>query len=189
MKSVLPTKKPSNSSALCSDNTMQEPEKYPLDQLLSIKLKRLEESEKVLLEKKKILAEEEKKLADLEKKRDEVKEHYQTKLNQLREKLDAGTATDKIQQMKQYLKLVAEDLKVEEHKVKNQQKAVETANNQVEIARQDLFKKQKDVEKLKIHHKEWEKEMHAIAEHKEGIVHDEIGGAMHILKKKKKNHG
>ena len=158
-------------------------EKYPLDQLVEIKKKRLDEAEKVLTEKKAILAAEEEKLRTLEKKRDEVKHHYQTKLTQLREKLDVGTATDKIQQMKQYLKIVAEDLKAEERKVEAQQKVVTAAEQQVEIARQDLFKKQKDVEKLKIHHKEWEKEMHAIEEQKEGAHTDEMGTAMHILKK------
>jgi flagellar biosynthesis chaperone FliJ len=171
---------------------MEESEKYPLDQLVAIKQKRLEEAEKVLAEKKAILAQEEEKLAVLEKKRDEVKEHYKNKLTQLREKLDEGTATDKITQMKQYLKLVAEDLKVEETKVAAQEKIVAAAQNQVELARQDLFKKQKDVEKLKIHHKEWQKEMHIISERKEAVIGDEMGSAMHTVKKaekKRKKHG
>ncbi len=167
-------------------------EEYPLDQLVAIKQKRLEEAEKVLAEKKSILAQEEQKLLNLEKKRDEVKQHYTDKLTQLREKLDAGTATDKIQQMKQYLKLVAEDLKAEEQKVKAQIKVVATAQNQVDLARQDLFQKQKDVEKLKIHHKEWKRETHRIEEQKEGVFTDESGSGMHTLKKaekKRRNRG
>ena len=161
-------------------------EKYPLDQLVAIKQKRLEEAEKVLAEKRSILATEQQKLLELEKKRDEIKEHYKSKLAQLREKLDAGTGTDKITQMKQYLKLVAEDLKAEEIKVDAQTKVVENAQAQVEIARQDLFKKQKDIEKLKIHHKEWEKEMHAIEQQKEGHETDEMGSTRHTLKKRKR---
>jgi flagellar biosynthesis chaperone FliJ len=161
-------------------------DKYPLDQLVAIKQKRLEEAEKVLAEKKSILAAEQQKLLELEKKRDEVKEHYKSKLAQLREKLDAGTGTDKITQMKQYLKLVAEELKAEELKVDAQTKVVENAGAQVEIARQDLFKKQKDIEKLKIHHKEWEKEMHTIEQQKEGHENDEMGSTRHTLKKRKK---
>ncbi len=167
-------------------------EEYPLEQLVAIKQKRLEEAEKALAEKKAILAQEEEKLAALEKKRDEVKEHYQDKLTQFREKLDAGTSTDKIQQMKQYLKLVAEDLRVEEQKVEAQKKVVAAAQHQVDLARQELFKKQKDLEKLKIHHKEWEHEVHKIEERKEGVNTDEIGSVMHTLKKaqkKRKNHG
>ena len=165
---------------------MEDASKYPLDQLVAIKQKRLEEAEKVLAEKKAILAQEEQKLDTLEKKRDEVKEHYKAKLEQFREKLDAGTATDKIQQMKQYLKLVAEDLKVEEQKVAAQLKVVAAAQHQVELARQDLFKKQKDVEKLKIHYKEWKQEEHKTSERKEGNLNDEMGSAMHTIKKAEK---
>jgi flagellar biosynthesis chaperone FliJ len=165
---------------------MEESQKYPLDQLVAIKQKRLEEAEKVLTEKKAILAQEEEKLAALEKKRDEVKEHYDAKLKQLREKLDEGTATDKITQMKQYLKLVVEDLKIEENKVTAQLKVVANAQDQVELARQDLFKKQKDVEKLKIHHKEWTKEMNTIIERKEEVIGDEMGSAVHSIKKAEK---
>lgn len=165
-------------------------EKYPLDQLVAIKQKRLEEAEKTLAEKKAILTQEEEKFAQIVKKRDEVQHHYKSKLTQLREKLDAGTATDKITQMKQYLKLVAEDLKVEEQKVEAQKKVVETAEAQVELARQDLFKKQKDVEKLKMHHQEWEKEMHLLEERKEGAESDEMGSTRHTLRKaaKRKKH-
>ncbi len=105
-------------------------EKYPLDQLAQIKQKRLEEAEKVLRDKKEALAREQEKMVQLEKKRDEVKTHYKAKLSQLREKLDEGTSSTKITQMKQYLKLVVEDLAVEEKKVAAQALVVETAEKQ-----------------------------------------------------------
>lgn len=161
-------------------------EKYPLEQLVQIKKKRLEEAEKVLREKKEALAREQEKMTQLEKKRDEVKKHYQEKLAQLREKLDAGTSTSKITQMKQYLKIVVEDLAVEERKVAAQKIVVDSAEKQVEEARQDLFKKQKDVEKLGLHHKEWTKEMHTLEERREGNEGDEMGSTMHHLKKTEK---
>jgi len=158
-------------------------EKYPLDQLAQIKQKRLEEAERVLREKKEILAKEQEKMAQLEKKRDEVKVHYKAKLTQLREKLDAGTSSTKITQMKQYLKIVVEDIAIEERKVAAQSKVIETAEKHVEEARQELFKKQKDVEKLKLHHKEWKKEIHVIEERHESNESDEMGSTMHHLKK------
>lgn len=158
-------------------------QKYPLDQLTQIKQKRLEEAEKILREKKEMLAKEQEKLTQLEKKRDEVKAHYKAKLAQLREKLDAGTSSVKITQMKQYLKIVFEDLTQEEKKVTAQAKVVESAEKQVEEARQELFKKQKDVEKLKLHHQEWKKEMHLLQERHEEAEGDEMGSTMHHLKK------
>lgn len=162
--------------------------KYPLDQLESIKKKRLEEAEKVLEEKKRILKQEEAKLLELEEERDKVKAHKMAKLAQLREKLDEGTTTDKIQQMKQYLKVVDEKLKVEQNKVAEQKKIVDKAAEQVEIARQDYFKKQKDVEKLKLHHTIWSKEMKVETDRMEAADSDEIGGAMHVVRKVARRH-
>ena len=168
---------------------MEERSKYPLQQVVQIKQKRLEEAEKVLEEKKSILTKEQQKLADLEKDRDTVKEHRMAKLKQLREKMDEGAPSLKITQMKQYLKLVDEQLKQKEHKVKEQQKVVTQAEQAVEAARQDYYKKQKDVEKLHIHQKEWNIERQREMEHKEAMEGDEMGSAMHTVKKRHKRHG
>lgn len=165
---------------------MEESKKYPLDQLILIKQRRLEEAEKILEQKRRLLAQEEDKLLSLEKVRDEVKDHRDSKLQQFRETIDQGSTTDKIQQMRQYLKLVTEKLNVEEKKVEDQQKIVTNVKKQVEDARQDLFKKQKDVEKLKIHEKEWKKEMAHLTQLEEEALTDEMGSAMFVIKKAKK---
>lgn len=164
---------------------MNQPHKYPLEQLAIIKQKKLEEAEKTLKEKKEALIKEEEKLKAVEKERDKVKEHRHAKLEQLREKLDQGTSTDKIQQMKYYLKVVDEKLKAKELKVKEQNKHVENAHKQVELARQDFLKKQQDVEKLRLHREEWKKEMRLLLEHIEGVESDELGSAMHARKRTK----
>lgn len=96
--------------------------KYPLEQLAFIKQKKLEEAERVLRKKKEKLLEEEKKLKAVEKERDKVKKHKQAKLTQLRKALDEGERTDKLEQKRTYLKLVEEDLKVQEDKVEAQKK-------------------------------------------------------------------
>jgi flagellar biosynthesis chaperone FliJ len=156
---------------------------YPLEQLAIIKQKKLEEAEKLLREKKEILEKESKKLKSLEEERDKVKEHKDAKLTQLREALDQETTTDKIQQMRQYLKVVVDELKKKDIKVKEQEKQVQTAKNEVDLARTNLVKKQQDVEKLVEHRKDWQKEKYAEEEHKESIESDEIGSAKYILKR------
>jgi flagellar biosynthesis chaperone FliJ len=166
---------------------------YPLEQLVIIKQKKLEEAERNLQEKKRLLAEAEEKLRKVEAERDKVKTHKDDKLAQLRQTLDEGSTSDKIQQMKQYLKVVDEELKQKETKVKEQKKLVDAAEKNVETARQELFEKQKDVEKLSLHKKEWEKEMRAWAEQEAAIETDELGSGMHTRKKRhtarhKKNH-
>jgi len=165
---------------------MEKGAKYPLEQLVLIKQKKLEEAERLLAEKKRLLEKEEAKLLEVEKERDKVKSHRIAKLDQLRQKLDEGTTSDKIQQGKRYLKVVDEQLLQKEAKVKIQKKQVEAAQTQVEEARKDLFKKQQAVEKLIIHRKEWDKEMKAIVEHQENLESDELGSAMHLLRKRAK---
>ncbi len=162
---------------------MAEPE-YPLEQLVIIKQKKLEEAEKVLREKKIALLKEEEKLAKVEEERDRVKDHRYAKLTQLREKLDEGTTSDKVVQMRHYLKVVDEQLKQKEQKVKEQAKNVEAAQKLVEVAREDMIKKQHDVEKLVIHRKEWDKEMKLEMDRKESLEGDEMGSAMHSNRKR-----
>lgn len=156
---------------------------YPLQQLAEIKKKRLDEAEKILREKKALLVKEEEKLQALEKERDEVLNHKRDKLTQLREELDRGTTSDKIQQMKQYLKIVDEDLLRHEKKVKDQQKQVEKAKEEVEKARQEYVKKERDLEKIAIHRKEWGAEVNLEQLRQEGITTDELGSAMFTLRK------
>ena len=162
-------------------------EKYPLAELVQIKQKRLEEAEKILKEKRQALAREEEKLAKVQEERNKVKGHQEAKLEQLRAEMDSGAPSPKIQQMKQYLKLVMENLKQQDAKLKEQQKQVDAAIKQVEAARQDFVKKQHDVEKLSIHHKEWSKEVNAEILRKENIEEDELGSVQHARLKKKKH--
>ncbi len=160
--------------------------KYPLHELVTIKQKKLDEAEKVLKEKKEILQNEEKKLKEVEKERDEVKEHREDKLAQLRNELDTGTTSPKIQQMKSYLKVVEEKQRQKEQKVQDQKKVVATAEKAVDAARQEMLKRQQDVEKLKTHRKEWDKEVKAEIEYKETLETDEMGVSIHHRRKRKK---
>lgn len=158
-------------------------QKYPLEQLALIKQRKLDEAEKLLKEKKASLVKEEEKFATVEAARNKVLAHRTAKLTQLREELDRGTTTDKIQQMKSYLKIVDEELKQKESKVAEQKKKVDEAKRQVELARENLLKKQQDVEKLKIHRKEWEAEMRLEMERLEATEEDEMGSVRHIRKR------
>ena len=157
-------------------------EKYPLEQLVLIKQKKLEEAERNLREKKRILEEEEKKREALEKERNKVKDHRFSKLTQLREKMDEGAGGEKIQQMRYYLKEVDQQLAQKELRVKEQLKNVETAKKNAEAARNELLKKQQDVEKLRMHREEWDKQMKILISQKEGIETDEMGSALHTRK-------
>jgi flagellar biosynthesis chaperone FliJ len=163
--------------------------KYPLEQLVIIKQRKLDEAERLLKEKKEILQKEEEKLTTLETERDKTKAHKIAKLTQLREELDRGSTSDKIQQMKQYLKIVDEQLYQKELRVTEQKKKVIEAQKQVDIARQNLVKRQHDVEKLNIHRKEWEAENRLALEREEAVEVDETGTVRHIRRQQKRKKG
>lgn len=165
---------------------MQNKTIYPLLQILEVKQKRVEDAEKVVKEKQELLDKEKEKLAEREKERDKVKTHKHDKLEQLRATLDEGTTSPKIQQMKQYLKVVDEKLVVEEKKVKDQQTQVETANKNLEQAKEDLRVKRQEVDKLQFHRKDWEKEMKKALEILEGREEDELGSVIHSSNLRKK---
>ncbi len=157
---------------------------YPLEQLMTIKKNRFDQAVKILEAKKYLLEQAYEKLYDATQERDRVLEHKNAKLTQLREALDSGTSTDKIQQMKIYLKVVEEKLQEKEKKVVACQRAVELAQKQVDLATEELFQRKKDLEKLEIHKAEWEKEMRYWTERKEGAEQDEQGSATHTLRKR-----
>lgn len=156
---------------------------YPLEQLAIIKQKRCDEAEKLLKEKKEAVEKEKQKLAALEKERDEIKQHHTEKLTQLRAGLDEGLPAPKTHPMRTYLKIVVEKLSAHERKVVEQKKAVATAEQEVEQARIQLLKRQKEVEKMSIHRKEWEQEMHKEQVRQEGLDADELGSIGHHRRK------
>lgn len=159
---------------------------YPLKQIIDVKQRRVEEAEKVVLEKKNALEKEKQKLAEREAEHKKVKDHKDDKLKQLRETMDEGTTSPKIQQMKVYLKVVDEKLKVEEKKVKDQKEQVKIAEKNLEEAKQDLQRKRQEVDKLLIHKKDWEKEMKREFEIVEGREQDELGSMIHTIHHRKR---
>lgn len=159
---------------------------YPLKQVLEVKEKRVQDAERVVQEKLKILEKEKEKLLEREKERDTVKTHKLEKLQQLRDILDQGTTSPKIQQMKQYLKVVDEKLVIEEKKVKDQMQQVTQAEKNFEEAKENLRVKRQEVDKLINHQKDWEKEMKKALEILEGREEDELGSVIHASNQRKK---
>lgn len=159
---------------------------YPLAQVIDVKKKRVEDAEKVVAEKRKALSEEEEKLKEREKAREEVKEHQLAKLTQMRKEMDEGTTSDKIIQMKVYLKVVEERLKVEDKKVQDQKAQVKTAEQNLENAILELNRKRQEVDKLLTHQKDWLAEMRKEEEIIEGREQDELGSVMYLVNRRKR---
>jgi hypothetical protein len=163
---------------------MNVPLKYPLEQLMLIKKNRFDQAVKTLEEKRELLAKAHEVLFKVSAERDTALQHKQDKLTQLRAALDEGTTSDKIQQMKVYLKIVDEKLAAAQKKVLDAQGKVDLAQKQVDIATQEVFQRKKDVEKIEMHKVEWEKEAKYGILQKETSEQDEQGSSTYTTRKR-----
>jgi flagellar biosynthesis chaperone FliJ len=159
---------------------------YPLKEIIEVKQKRVEDAEAVVKEKLLALEKEQQILAQKEAERDKAVKHYNDKLKQMRDELDHGTTSPKIQQMKAYLKVAKERMAAEEKKVSDQKKQVEIAEKNLEIAKDDLRLKRQEVDKLLSHRKDWLKEMRKEQEIIEGREQDELGTTIYTTNSRRK---
>jgi hypothetical protein len=155
---------------------------YPLKEVLDIKHRRVDLAEAVVKEKKRLLEIEEKKLKEREVERDKVKDHLKAKMDQIRQEIDLGTTSDKIERAKLYIKVVQEKLAVEEKKVQDQKKQVELAEKNVEIAKSQLKEREKERDKIIEHRNEWTKEAVKELQIMETRAEDELGSTMFLSK-------
>lgn len=159
---------------------------YPLEQIIKVKQRRVEEQEKVVKQKEEILKKEEEKLAEREAARDKAKQHQIDKLVQLRHELDHETSTGKVQQMKNYLNVAKEKVAIEEKKVKDQKAQVDQAAKALEAEKELLKQRRQEVDKLKNHKIDWTKEARKEVDIIEGREQDELG-SMTYLNHKRRN--
>jgi len=155
---------------------------YPLEQVLDIKKRRVEEAERLVNAAREELKKQEAILKEKEKARDQVLQHRNDKLAQIRREMDLvdeTTTTVKLQQMKDYLKVVARKLEEEEKKVAEQKKVVKEAEVKLQEAKDYLKLKQLEVDKLNLHKEGWVKEAKLELQYKEDIELDEIGSIIY----------
>lgn len=148
---------------------------YPLNQVLDVKKKRVEEQEKVVKEKRLAVEKEKEKLAQREAERDKAVQHEKDKLTQLRKEMDEGTTCPQILQMKAYLKVAKERVGAAEKKVKEQKNQVEIAEKNLQSALQELKIKRLEVDKIELHKKDWHNEVKKEMDIVEGREQDELG--------------
>jgi len=157
---------------------------YPLEQVLDVKRKRVEDAERLVQERRQELEAQRQKLVEVERERDKVARHHQDKLDQLREALDTGTTSTEVKQMKLYLEVVKEKLEAEEKKVEEQRQAVVQAEEALDSARADLRRRQIEVDKLETHKKEWLREAAKEEMVEQQREQDELGSIIHQSRRK-----
>lgn len=164
---------------------MAKPIEYPLEKVLEIKKRRVDEQEKVVAQKRQELEKEQEKLRQCEAERDKVVRHRLDKLNQLRDEMDRGTTSDKIIQMKAYLKVVDERVKTEEKKVAEQKERVKAAEKNLEDAKEVLRQKRQEVDKLVSHRIDWMKQKKREIQFEEEKEMEEVGQTLFTTHKRR----
>ena len=166
---------------------MAELEEYPLQEVLGIKHKRVDEAERVVAKRKEELEKEQAILKEKEEERDQVKLHETNKMNQLREAMDkGGINTDELQQMRVYIQVVQERVAEKQKLVDAQMEKVTAAEKNLEAAQEELRQRRKEVEKIETHRTAWMKEARREFELKEAVEADEIGSIMYLNNQRKK---
>lgn len=157
---------------------------YPLIEVIRLKKRRLDEAEKILRDKKQILAKEEEKLKVIQKELNEAKTKFDTYLQKLRDAMDQGEPSSKIDHHKLHLKDLKELFLMCQKKLDNQKKVVKSAEEAVETARLDYQLKEKECEKLTIHKTEWLQAMTLEQARADELKMDEMSTSAHARKKK-----
>lgn len=160
---------------------------YPLEQVLEIKKRRVEDAERAVKAAQKELEKEQETLKQRERERDVVLKHRNEKLAQIRAEMDLvgeTTTSQKIQQMKDYLKVVAKKLEAEEKKVEEQKEKVRQAQEKLDAAKEYLRLKNLEVDKLNIHKKDWTEEVKLELQLEEDREQDEIGGITYLTRRR-----
>jgi len=169
--------------------TNKDPLAYPLEEVLGIKHRRVEEAEREVQQKKEELQKQQEILAQKEAERDKVLNHRNEKLAQLRETMDSQCYTREIEQARAYLKIVKKRLAEEEKKVEEQKEQVDIAEKNLELAKQELVLRRKEADKLEEHKVEWTKEAKKELEEEEAREQDEMGSMIFLGRMQKERRG
>lgn len=160
--------------------------KYPLHQIDIIKKKRLDQAERALREKREEERVVQEKYDRAKQDRQKALEARDNKLNLLREKMDEGAPSAKIETIRVYLKIVDETFQQKHQIYETFADKLRGAQEATEAARQEVIQRQKDQEKMQEHRKQWDKEMRAFDEQEEAKLTDDMGTVRFIKDKQKK---
>lgn len=158
---------------------------YPLQQLLEIKEKRVEDAERILHEKKEALAREEEKLQKCIERERLAQKTYDEQLDTFYNDFAGGTQSHKIKQRKEHLKTLLEQVKIEKEKTKKQREIRNKAEQEKDEAKAILDQRRIDLDKIEEHKKAWTKGDLEEKERLHIIEHDELGAMIHSRRKKR----
>ena len=162
---------------------------YPLEQVLDVKQKRVDDAERELEKKRRELEVEKEKLETCKEERQKVQDHLDEQYVLYEEVLSGLTTPDKILQLRRYIESVMQKLKIEDDKVIAQEREVRNAEIAVKEAKENWRLRRKELDKMETHKESWMEEANFEYQRELAKELDELGSIMFLnhLKKMKEN--
>jgi flagellar export protein FliJ len=157
--------------------------KYRLQALLAIKVRMKKKAEIALARALKELKEAKEKLEELEKEKEEIIERWKEARAEMKRDERAGTMVKRSNVHVNFMRKLKEDEEAKQEEIEDQEQVVEDCETAVVAARREYIDAAKELQVMEKHKELWEKKVRAEITRKEQKEMDELGGAIHQLRK------
>jgi len=158
-------------------------EKYRLQALLTIKARLKKKAEIALARALVELKQAKEKLEELEREKEEIIERWREARAEMKRDTAAGIAVKKGNVHVNFLRKLKEDEEAKQEEIEDQEQVIEDCENAVAAARREYIDAAKELQVMEKHKELWEKKVKAELTRREQKEMDELGGAIHQLRK------
>ena len=159
------------------------PQKYRLQALLTIKARLKKKAEMALARALMELKEAKEKLKRLEEEKEEIIEEWKEARAEMKRDEQAGISVKKSNVHVNFMRKLKEDEEAKQEEIEDQEQVVEDCETAVAVARRDYIDAAKELQIMEKHKELWEKKIKAELNRKEQKEMDELGSAIHQLRK------
>ena len=157
--------------------------KYRLQALLTIKARLKKKAEMALARALIELKEAREKLEELEREKEEIVERWHEARDEMNREMQTGVAVKKGNVHVNFLRKLKEDEEAKQEEIEDQEHVVEDCELAVAAARREYIDAAKELQVMEKHKELWEKKVREEITRKEQKEMDELGGAIHQLRK------
>lgn len=157
--------------------------KYRLEALLRIKARMKKRAEMALARAIIELKKAKERLEELKEEKERIVERWEEARKEMRAEMDAGVVVKKGNVHVNFMRKLKEDEEAKQEEIEDQEAVVEDCEAAVARARREYIEAAKQLQIMEKHKELWEKKVKAELTRREQKEMDELGGAIHQLRK------
>lgn len=157
--------------------------KYRLQALLTIKARMKKKAEVALARALVELKEAKEKLKKLEEEKEKIIERWKQARTEMKQRMQGGAVVKEGNVHVNFLRKLKEDEESKQEEIEDQEQVVEDCTAAVALARREYIDAAKELQVMEKHKELWEKKVKAELSSKEQKELDELGGAIHQLRR------